>query len=176
VEPLTLMDRRILAAQLGRSPRGASSVETRCAYGYPQVVSVYPVIEGEPFPTLYWLSCPVLVRQIDRLEAAGWVKRLEARLSSDAQLAARFSSAHRAYIAERLALLGAADRAALEAAGRLSSLTERGIGGTADRSRVKCLHLHAAHELARDNPVGKIVLSLLPRRSCAGEDVLCASL
>jgi len=174
MEPLAVTDRRILTAQLRRAPRGVSAVETRCGFGFPQVVLVYPMMQGEPFPTLFWLSCPVLVQAIDRLEAAGWIKRLEERLSRDELLAARFAGAHRAYIEERLALLEPADRIALEAAGRLSSLAERGIGGTADRTRVKCLHLHAAHALARRNPIGEEALAMVPRRACSADDVLCA--
>ncbi len=173
MEPLTLTDRRILAAQLDRPLRGTCQVATRCRFGYPQVVLVHPAMEGRPFPTLFWLSCPFLVHEIDRLEAEGWIKRIESLLSSDADLAVRFAQAHRAYTEERLALLNLEDRAALEAAGTLTSLTQRGIGGTADRMRVKCLHLHVAHALARENPVGERVLTLLPRHACPAGEVIC---
>jgi hypothetical protein len=173
MERLALRDRRILIAQLGRRPRGTSSVETRCRFGYPQVVQVHPLMRGKPFPTLFWLSCPYLTREIDRLEAMGWVGRLEGLLREDAALAGQFAAAHDAYVAERLALLSAREQAALEAAGRLTSLTQRGIGGIQDRSRVKCLHLHVAHALARENPVGERILLLLPQQGCAEDDTIC---
>jgi len=41
-------------------------------------------------------------------------------------------------------------------------------------SRLKCLHLHAAHALVSENPIGKIVLDLLDHRACPAEDVICS--
>ena len=173
MEPLTLDDERIIASQLGRPPRGLLGVTRRCSHGYPQVVQVYPVIDGAPFPTLFWLTCPFLVQAIDRLEADGWVKRMEGLLSQDSCLAHSVEEAHLRYAAERAALLSPEDRALLEGRGMLKGLLEKGIGGTADFRRVKCLHLHAAHALARENPIGARVLGLLERSSCQPGETIC---
>jgi len=173
MEPVSLKDKRIIEKQLGRIPRGLLGIECRCRYGYPQVVTVYPLIEGKPFPTIFWLTCPFLTKAIDHLEAEGWIKRMEAKLRKDKGLALRLWEAHKAYITERQRLLSPQDRAFLEEAEMLNSLLEKGIGGTADFSRVKCLHLHVAHALARENPIGELILQHLQQHTCPPEEVIC---
>ena len=175
MEQLSLNDERVIAKQIGRRPRGLLGIERRCPYGYPQVARVYPLVEGKPFPTLFWLTCPFLTRQIDRLEAEGWIKHLEKLLEKEDALAARFRKAHRAYITERDRLLSPEDRATLEEAGMLKDLLEKGIGGTADFARVKCLHLHVAHALVRDNPIGERVLEALAEHVCPPKQVICSA-
>jgi len=174
MEPVSLKDKRIIEKQLRRIPRGLLGIECRCRYGYPQVVTVYPLIEGKPFPTIFWLTCPYLTKAIDHLEAEGWVKRMEVKLHADKSLALRLQEAHKAYITERERLLSLKDRAFLEEAGMLNSLLKKGIGGTADFSRVKCLHLHVAHALARQNPIGERVLEVLSEHTCPPEQVVCS--
>jgi len=39
--------------------------------------------EGQPFPTLYWLTCPEAVGAVSRLESDGWIKRLSHRAEVD---------------------------------------------------------------------------------------------
>jgi len=173
MEPVSLKDKRIIEKQLRRIPRGLLGIERRCHYGYPQVVTVYPLIEGKPFPTIFWLTCPFLAREIDRLEAEGWIVRMEVKLRADKGLALRLQEAHKAYIAERQRLLSAEDRAFLKEAGMMKGLLEKGIGGTADFSRVKCLHLHVAHALARENPIGELALQHLQQHTCPSEEVIC---
>lgn len=168
-------DRKIVATQIGRSPRGEFAVPVRCSYGYPQVIRVHPVVHGKPFPTLYWLTCPFLSKEIDHLEASGWVKRLEARVMNEASLGAAMQEAHRQYCDQRDRLLSDSERTALEEDGTLRGLTGRGIGGIADWSRVKCLHLHAAHALVAVNPVGSIVLAMLPTGECSPHEVICSA-
>jgi len=175
MEPLSLNDKKVVAKQLGRVPRGLLGIERRCPHGYPQVVLVYPLVEGKPFPTLFWLTCPFLTKQIDRLEAEGWIKRMEKLLEEEEALATRFREAHHAYITERNRLLSPEDRASLEETGMLKDLLEKGIGGTADFARVKCLHLHVAHAIARDNPIGDRVLEALSEHACPPEQVICSA-
>jgi hypothetical protein len=175
MEPLSLKDEKVIAKQLGRVPRSLQGIEQRCPYGYPQVVRVYPLVAGKPFPTLFWLTCPFLTKQIDRLEAEGWIKCLQALLETDSSLAAALREAHQTYITERNRLLSPEDRATLEETGMLKDLLEKGIGGTADFARVKCLHLHVAHALARKNPIGKRVLQHLQNHACPPEQVICSA-
>jgi len=173
MEQLSLKDKKVIAKQIGRTPRGLLGIERRCPYGYPQVVCVHPLVEGKPFPTLFWLTCPFLTKQIDCLEAEGWIKQLEQLLEEDA-LSAGFRKAHRAYITERDRLLSPEDRASLEETGMLKDLLEKGIGGIADFVRVKCLHLHVAHSLARKNPIGERVLDALSEHACPPKQVICS--
>jgi len=82
--------------------------------------------------------------------------------------------AHRTYITERDRLLSPEDRETLEKAGMLKDLQDKGIGGTADFEKVKCLHLHVAHALARENPVGTHVLGALQNHACPPKQVICS--
>ncbi len=176
MESATLRDKQIVALQLGRAPRGRFTVATRCPYGYPQVITVYPLLDGKPFPTTFWLTCPFLSKEIDRLEAKGLIDALEARIQADPKLAARLTHAHMDYIEARLRLLSSEDRAYLEKAGMLKSLITRGIGGTADFMHIKCLHLHVAHALARGNPIGEFVLNQIHKHACPPDEVICERL
>jgi hypothetical protein len=101
--------------------------------------------DGSPFPTLYWLTCPLLVDRASKLEAAGWMREIGADLERDPNFRARLSTALDSYRAQR------DEHEVIEDAGAPP-------GGGPDR--VKCLHAHLAHELAApSNPVGARVLA-----------------
>ncbi len=176
-----MLDPKDLAAvawQLGRLPTGALAVAHRCPYGYPQVVLTHPLHrQGEKFvvfPTLFWLTCPFLAAEVSRLESVGAVRRHEAQLAIDPDLARRYREAHERYGCERAALLSPEDRAFLREAGAMGRLGT-GIAGLANPRRVKCLHAHLAHFLARGgNPIGEVVAAELPRLFCSPERVPCA--
>ncbi len=173
MESIEVNDRDVIRAQIGRPPRGLLGVPIRCSYGYPQAIRVAPLVDGKPFPTLFWLTCPFLAKEVDRLEANGWVGRLERRMAEDESLRWAMEQAHDRYVAARSAELAAEERRAVGSAGMGASLIERGIGGIADRRRLKCLHLHVAHALAGENPIGTIVLGMLEAVECGPECVLC---
>ena len=175
MEPVTIADRRIIERQIGRRPRGSLAVVRRCAYGYPVVVRVHPVVDGRPFPTLYWLTCPYLSTHIDRLESAGWIGRLEERLAVDDAFAERYRAAQASYVDRRRALLSDEECRELAARGMLESLSERGIGGIRETNRLKCLHVHVAHALVSANPVGETVLRKVARVECPPERVICSA-
>jgi len=175
MEPVSLEDKRIIASQIGRSARGVIGIPRRCAYGYPQVVTVRPLLEGVPFPTMYWLTCPFLHRQIAALEAGGMIGQIEREIAARPELAAQVARAHRSYIEKRRRLLSPDDLAYLKERQMLPALMKRGIGGIADFSRVKCLHLHAAHALVEENPIGQIVLESIPQHECSSDNIICAS-
>jgi uncharacterized protein len=168
-------DLSVVASQLGRTPRGAFVVSVRCSYGFPQVIRVHPVVNGKPFPTLYWLTCPFLSKEIGHLEAAGWVKQLEARMSEQPNLRSAMHVAHQRICEQREQLLTSEEKAALVAAGTLVGFDGRGIGGISDWNRLKCLHLHTAHALADDNAIGDIVLRKLPALECSIQKVICSA-
>ena len=144
--------RAVVAAQIGREPRGPVSVATPCEHGLPLVIRTAPVLEtGEPFPTLYWLSCPLAVRKIGGLESGGRMRDLNAMLASDEDLAAAYRDAHDRYRRDR----DGADGGREESAG--------GMPG-----RVKCLHALYAHERADANPVGAMVREEIEPLGCPG--------
>lgn len=146
---VTVSDREAVARQLGREPRGMLAVAARCPSGHPNVVQTAPRLpDGTPFPTLYYLTCPRLASKIGTLEASGLMTEMTDRLASDAELAAWYRRAHESYLAER---------DAIEPLG-----TQVTAGGMPDR--VKCLHVHVGHALAKGpgvNPFGDEALELL---------------
>lgn len=138
-------DRRVVASQIGREPRSVIDVVARCHLGFPTVIKVPPHLDdGTPFPTTYWLTCPLASRRIGRLEGAGGVKNAEARIEADAAFAAEYRRAMERYEQERDALI------------ENDAPTHRpsgGVGGT--RLGVKCLHAHYAdHAAGNANPIG----------------------
>jgi hypothetical protein len=108
------------------------------------VIETHPLVDGAPFPTLYWLTCVRASSAVGGLEAAGRMQDLNDRLRTDDEFRAEFDAANADYVARRDA------HHRLEGAGAVG-------GGPTDR--VKCLHAHLAHELACGcNPVGKLVV------------------
>ncbi len=150
-EPVDRADWEAVAAQLGRPPRALRAVAHRCPCGLPSVVQTQPRLDdGTPFPTLYYLTCRRLSGLVARIEATGVMLEMTERLATDPQLAQAYRSAHESYLAER---------DAVEPLG-----TQVSAGGMPDR--VKCLHAHVAHALARGpglNPFGDEALTHITR-------------
>jgi uncharacterized protein len=150
-QPVTEADLAAVGAQLGRPPRGTRFVAHRCPCGQPDVVETVPRLpDGTPFPTLYYLTCPRAVAECSRLESAGVMKEMGARLATDPELAARYRAAHADYLARRAA------------AGDVPEIAGVSAGGMP--SRVKCLHVHLGHRLAVGpgvNPIGDETLALV---------------
>ncbi|MCS7198186.1 MAG: DUF501 domain-containing protein [Candidatus Bipolaricaulota bacterium] len=174
------IDRTIIERQIGRPPRGVLNVEVRCPWGYPAVIRVAPLLieddRIEPFPTLFWLTCPILREQLARLEERGVIAQVEAELARDATLQARYIEDHRRYAAERFALLAPHERELLQERGWLEALRDRGIAGIADLRTVKCLHAHYAHHLARKSTIGRWLDKRFPLSWCPAEDIRCQRL
>jgi uncharacterized protein len=148
-------DRGVVTAQIGREPRGEVDVAVRCEHGLPMVIRTSPTLEtGEPFPTRFWLTCPLAIRAAGRLEGSGRMRELNDRLAAEPDLADAYRDAHERYRRDRD---GREDGPA-ESAG--------GMPG-----RVKCLHALYAHELADANPIGAIVRSEIDPLGCPGRCV-----
>ena len=148
-----------MARQLGREPRGLLEIAYRCPDGEPGVVKTSPKLpDGKPFPTLYYLTHPVLTAAASQLETTGLMREMTERLKHDPALAAAYRRAHESYLAER---------DAIESLGTTFS-----AGGMPDR--VKCLHVLIAHSLAKGhgvNPLGDEALAIL-----AGEPAMASVL
>jgi uncharacterized protein len=146
-------DAAVVEGQLGRPARGTWSVARRCHLGLPMVIENFPRLEdGTPFPTLFWLTCPILVRRASALEASGRMSELTAELEGDSDFKSRLAGAlaryrHRRDVHEVISDPGAPP------------------GGGPDR--VKCLHAHTAHELADGpNPIGARLLAQVGWPDC----------
>jgi len=180
-----MKDKQIIARQLGREPRGLLSIEKRCQYGYPKVIKVYPLLKlkggqasqaFEIFPTLFWLTCPKILQQISQLEYAGVIKKLEELIQKDNSFRDKYHEAHRRYIEERWQILKEEDKEFLKKNDLVPSLLQRGIGGIKDFNKIKCLHLHYAHHLARENIIGRFLEENFSLAECSPDNVYCAEL
>jgi len=124
----------------------------RCPCGSPDVVETAPRLpDGEPFPTLYYLTCPRAAGAIGTLEASGVMREMTERIANDDALRARFAAAHVAYVRAR------------DAIEQVPEIDGVSAGGMPDR--VKCLHVLIAHSLAAGpgvNPLGDEAIELLP--------------
>jgi hypothetical protein len=152
-------DLEVVARQLGREPRGVIEIAYYTPDGVPAVVKTVPRLpDGTPFPTLYYLTDPRLTAEASRLESAGVMREMTARLESDPEVAAAYRRAHESFLAER---------DAIESLG-----TDFSGGGMPDR--VKCLHVLIAHSLAKGpgvNPFGDEAVALAGRNGLAGTAV-----
>ena len=149
-------DRATVARQLGREPRAFRRVAVRCPFGRPAVTEQYAYArDGEPFPTMFWLTCPFLVAAVSRIEAEGGVERWTRAATEDPAL-------------------GESLRAANEEQRRLGPELDAGVGGRTRTGSLKCLHAHAAFALARPGyDLGERILAevepLWPSRCCSEE-------
>lgn len=110
--------------------------------------------DGTPFPTLYYLTCPVAVRAAGTLESSGWMASLTASLSTDPSLAAAYRDAHERYLRERD-----------------GSVSPDAVSAGGMPGRVKCLHALYAHEVADANPIGAMVRERIEPLDCPGRCV-----
>lgn len=150
-EPVTDTDRAVVAAQLGRPPRGTRAVAYRCPCGLPAVVETSPrLADGTPFPTLYYLTCPRAVAACSRLESSGLMRQMNDRLAEEPELAEQYHAAHQDYLERRRALAEVPE---------IDGVSAGGMPG-----RVKCLHALLGHALAVGpgvNPFGDEVRELI---------------
>ena len=155
---ISARDEALVAAQLGRPPRGVHGIAHRCPCGNPDVVTTEPRLpDGTPFPTTFYLTCPRAASLIGGLEGSGLMAEMTERLRSDADLAATYRSAHDRYLAAR------------EAIGEVPEIHGVSAGGMPDR--VKCLHVLAGQSLAQGrgvNPLGDEVVDRLGEFWAAG--------
>jgi hypothetical protein len=114
--------------------------------------------DGSPFPTLFWLTCPILIKRASRLESEGRMAEIGEMLLGGDALRGRLEEATERYLERR---------------DSHEVLTDAGAppGGVPDR--VKCLHAHLAHELADGpNPVGALTMAEVGWPDCV---VSCVS-
>jgi hypothetical protein len=161
-------DREIAAGQLGRSPRAFRRVVATCPYGLPAVTEQAPYdTRGDPFPTMYYVTCPHLVSAIARLEAAGGVERWSQTASSDDGLAKSLARATAEQRRVRRGLAGGERRSDDGVS------LDLGIGGSRSPEHLKCLHAHVAFALARPGyELGERILADVvepwpPERCCS---------
>ncbi len=153
-----------VSRQLGRPARDLVSITDRCVCGNPTVVQTAPRLSnGEPFPTMYYLTHKGATAAVSALEASGFMAELQNLLAEDGDVADAYRRAHAAYLAER-------DE--LEALLEIDVPEIEGISAGGMPTRVKCLHALIGHSLAVGpgvNPIGDLALE-----ACSWQPTRCA--
>ena len=142
---------------LGREPRGLEEIAVSDSHGSPVVIRVASLVDEKPFPTLFWLIDKRLCYRIDQVEAAGLILQLQKRIDEDPQLRCSMAADHNAHIELRNGYLSPAIKTRLEALSFYGVLQQKGIGGIADFSRIRCLHTWYAAHLVVPNTVGAML-------------------
>tara|TARA_R110002072_G_scaffold276051_1_gene437512 strand:- start:254378 stop:254902 length:525 start_codon:yes stop_codon:yes gene_type:complete len=142
---------------LGRSPKGLYDV---CRYNIdnqPAVIKVLPLVDEKPFPTLYWLCCPLLKKEISHLEKNGLIKEIEQKvfIENNAMLE-NLKVDHQRYQDQRVDLLKE-EKIPYEHLddGMKEVIFKSGIAGIMDWNHIKCLHTHYAQHAADFNTIGQ---------------------
>ena len=153
--------RDFVTERLGREPRGFCDVSAFNSQGKPAVIRVSSVVDGKPFPTLFWLIDADISLKIDRLEAAGWIAKLQRDVDISATLQEQMALAHEAHKRLRETFLSEAERTLLTDRGMMSALADRGIGGIKEPNRIRCLHTWYAAHMVEANSIGSAIDQLM---------------
>ncbi len=148
-------EKKTVEAQLDRSVRSDINVTTKCHFNLPVVIKVPPNLDdGTPFPTSYWLTCPMYNKKVGSLESHGMIKELDKQLKENKKLYELWNERQDSYKEER------------DSENKGDQIVPSGGVGGAKES-IKCLHAHLADELATEkNAVGKIVLESVGGFNC----------
>jgi len=158
-------DRAVVEIQIGRPPRSVVEVRARCHLGLPVVIDVPPILDdGTPFPTKHWLTCPLAVTRISRIESQGGVRAADDLIQSDAEVSERHDVAMERYRTTRNGLIPPDWEG------------PRPSGGIAGSSGgVKCLHAHYADTVAGGcGPVGENIAARIEPFPCEAPCVVVA--
>lgn len=145
----------VITEQIGRTPRGAVCVAAASANGIPLSLQMRSVVDGKPFPTLYWLTSKTLHKAIATLETQGLVKELENKLAEDSALMHAYLDDQQRYIQSRSEKMNQEDKTILESMGLLEKFQCLGIGGLANLQQIRCLHMQYAFHLAEGSTLGE---------------------
>mmetsp|Transcript_32203 Transcript_32203/g.47572 ORF Transcript_32203/g.47572 Transcript_32203/m.47572 type:complete len:289 (-) Transcript_32203:1099-1965(-) len=118
----------------------------------------------EPFPTMFWLTHPLLRILVSKLEMgiSHNVKIFESKIATNKEWLDSMKEAHEAYGKARWNLLSESDREFINHK-NWSNALNTGVAGIRKPDAVKCLHAHLAHYLSggpgsKKNLVGKWVM------------------
>ena len=101
-EQIVTSEKQIVEIQLNRNLRSEIKVVVKCHFDLPVVVDVPKNLhDGTPFPTMFWLTCPMYVKKVGTLESHGMVKELDKQLNSNKKLRKLWSKRQKSYEKER---------------------------------------------------------------------------
>ncbi|TDP13537.1 DUF501 domain-containing protein [Halanaerobium congolense] len=156
-------EHEIIELQLDRKINNFLKIAKFCPFDYPAVIIVNPFVNCVPAPTIYWLSCPHLNYEVDRLEAeSNLISKLQGKLKYNPKFKNKMIKTHEKYAEQRKSLLSAEQLAEAKSISEdlYNTLMNSGVGGIKEKEGIKCLHTHLADFLVdKFNPAGEIVFS-----------------
>lgn len=168
-------DCEIVERQLERTPEGMVGASARCSFGAPTAVLCSPIIarEGrkgdgnmpaEPFPTLYWLTCPFLRERVGRLESGQAFMDIRKRIEEDSEFEEELRMAADEYRRLRKKLYEELPDELKGLIGERATkdLLVSGPGGVKNYRNIKCLHIHLANFISgMKDPIGEAAAKLI---------------
>ena len=146
-----------VAQLLGREPRGLEAIEIIDEAGQPSVIRVSSLVDGKPFPTMFWLVDEKLCYELDKLEASGIIAEIQGMIDQSEDLKSKLFDDHISHITLREKNMSLEVKQCLIKRNFFDQLQKRGIGGISNFSRVRCLHTYYASHLVNPNVIGRIV-------------------
>lgn len=152
-EPATEKDREIISMQLKGREVSVMGILSRCAHGMPRVVVLHPLCHGEvstpddinytALSNVFWLTCPYLNEKVHTIESRGMLSRIQSEIADNRHLTEMMQTAHaHFYFLRRSIFYRVSGRVYDE---DMMQHFNSGIGGVADTTALKCLHMHYCH-------------------------------
>lgn len=168
-------DSEVAERQLGRAPEGMIKASARCSYGAPVALLCSPIVartgrkaesesQAEPFPTLFWLTCPYLKERVGRLEGGQAFLDIRKRIAEDVGFESKLKEAAEEYgrIRRKLYEELPGELKGLISEQATKDLLNSGPGGVKDYRNIKCLHIHLANFISgMDDPAGEEAARLI---------------
>ncbi len=154
---MKLDDYDMVSKQLGRPAAGFREVVCRRPDGTPAVIRVDSFVLNRPFPTLFWLTDSELDREIGLLESRGLTTEFQNTIDAEPELQLALRYDNLAHIELREGYMSDEIRCAIQDLNCYDEFQNKGIGGNANFSRVRCLHCHVAAHLVVPNTIGKML-------------------
>lgn len=162
IEPIRKEDIDFFRAVEKREPSGLIGVTKRCSRGYPVVFVSQPILNHGYFPTMFWLTCPYLVRACGKLESLGYHTQIEEEIEVKPRLKQALIQAQEQMknvrkLVTEITGIKVPDR-----------VLKAFIAGSSSATHLKCLHAHLAAYLSGINtPAGEKVLEAIEKLECS---------
>lgn len=164
IEPVKPADIEFFRMVENREPSGLIGVSKRCSQGYPVVFVSEPVLRHGFFPTMFWLTCPHLVRACGKLESLGYHTQIEEEIEARQRLKQALIQANEKMKQVRRLVTGITGRDVPQ------KVLDAFIAGSLRETHLKCLHAHLAAYLSGINtPAGEKVLEAIEKEECGGD-------
>ncbi|MFW6268857.1 MAG: DUF501 domain-containing protein [Bacillota bacterium] len=160
---ITERELKIIEYQLGRKPTNLLAIALYCPYNRPAVLLTNPYENDKVFPTLYWLSCPKMVKKVSKLEDEGLVQQLTIKQKREQEFSKKMEEAHIEYAQKRMFYLQTLKIDFKNLPTDIRDVLENsGVGGIRKKEGIKCLHAHLADYMVnQNNPAGRIVFEMV---------------